>query len=153
LRLISFATNVSTYALDLSLAMGLALAIDYTLLIVSRYREEMAARSDRDQALLRTMATAGRTALFSATTVALSMAVLVLFPMYFLKSSAYAVAATAVIVAIAAIVVTPAAIVLLGPRLDALNVHRLARRMLPWVKGSPNPVRKLAKPMFWYRST
>ncbi|MBV9351043.1 MAG: MMPL family transporter [Mycobacterium sp.] len=153
LRLISFATNVSTYALDLSLAMGLALAIDYTLLIVSRYREELAAGSDRDQALLRTMATAGRTALFSATTVALSMAVLVLFPMYFLKSSAYAIAATAVIVAVAAIVVTPAAIVLLGPRLDALNVHRLARRKLPWVKGSPDPARKPAKPMFWYRST
>ena len=90
LRLISFSTDVSTYALNLSSALGLALAIDYTLLIISRYRDELADGSGRDEALIRTMATAGRTVLFSATTVALSMAVMVLFPMYFLKSFAYA---------------------------------------------------------------
>lgn len=86
LRLISFATDVSTYALDLSIAMGLALAIDYNLLIITRYREELARTEDRNQelmrtlaryqALMRTMATAGRTVLFSATTVGLSMAVM-----------------------------------------------------------------------------
>lgn len=81
LRLISFATDVSTYALDLSIAMGLALAIDYNLLIITRYREELARTEDRDRALYRTMATAGRTVLFSATTVGLSMAVMALFPM------------------------------------------------------------------------
>ena len=81
-------------------------------------------------ALIRTMATAGRTVLFSATTVALSMAAMVLFPMYFLKSFAYAGVATVAFVALAAIVVTPAAIVLLGPRLDALDVRRLVRRIL-----------------------
>ena len=84
LRLISFATDVSTYALDLSIAMGLALAIDYNLLIITRYREELARTDDRDRALFRTMATAGRTVLFSATTVGLSMA-MALFPMYFLN--------------------------------------------------------------------
>lgn len=115
LRLISFATDVSTYALDLSIAMGLALAIDYNLLIITRYREELARTEDRDRALYRTMATAGRTVLFSATTVGLSMAVMAVFPMYFLKSSAYTIVATAIIVAIAAVVITPAAIVLLGP--------------------------------------
>ncbi|EFG78271.1 MMPL family protein, partial [Mycobacterium parascrofulaceum ATCC BAA-614] len=116
LRLISFTTDVSTYALDLSIAMGLALAIDYNLLIISRYREELAeCGGDPSQALFRTMATAGRTVLFSATTVGLSMTVLAVFPMYFLKSSAYTVVATAVIVAVAAVVVTPAAIALLGP--------------------------------------
>ncbi|EUA58249.1 MMPL family protein [Mycobacterium intracellulare 1956] len=73
LRLISFATDVSTYALDLSIAMGLALAIDYNLLIITRYREELARTEDRDRALYRTMATAGRTVLFSATTVGLSI--------------------------------------------------------------------------------
>ncbi|ORV10376.1 MMPL family transporter [Mycobacterium celatum] len=150
LRLISFATDVSTYALDLSIAMGLALAIDYTLLIISRYRQELVQSSSREQALFRTMATAGRTVLFSATTVALSMAVLMVFPMYFLKSAGYTVVATAVIVAIAAVVVTPAVIVLLGPRLDALDVRLLVRRLLP---ARPDYARKPVNPMFWYRST
>ena len=74
LRAITFATDVSIFALNLTIAMGLALAIDYTLLIVSRFRDEIASGADRDEALVRTMATAGRTVLFSATTVALSMA-------------------------------------------------------------------------------
>ena len=77
------------------------------------------------------------------------MAVMVLFPMYFLKSFAYAGVATVAFVAVAAIVVTPAAIVLLGPRLDALDVRRLGRRML----GRPDPVRKPVEQLFWYRST
>jgi RND superfamily putative drug exporter len=149
LRLISFGTDVSIYALNLSSAMGLALAIDYTLLIISRYRDELADGSDRDEALIRTMATAGRTVLFSATTVALSMAVMVLFPMYFLKSFAYAGVATVAFVAVAAIMVTPAAIVLLGPRLDALDVRQLLRRIL----RRPDPVHQPVEQMFWYRST
>jgi uncharacterized membrane protein YdfJ with MMPL/SSD domain len=149
LRLISFGTDVSTYALNLSTALGLALAIDYTLLIISRYRDELADGRDRDEALIRTMATAGRSVLFAATTVALSMSVMVLFPMYFLKSFAYAGIATVAFVAVAAIVVTPAAIVLLGSRLDALDVRRLVRRIL----GRPDPVRKPVEQLFWYRST
>ncbi len=153
LRLISFTTELSTYALDLSIAMGLALAIDYNLLIVSRYREELARADDPDQALLATMATAGRTVLFSATTVGLSMAVMALFPMYFLKSSAYTIVATAVIVAVAAIVVTPAAIALLGPRLDALDARQLARRMLPHAKWWRDHAHKPVHLQFWYRST
>ena len=109
--------------------MGLALAIDYTLLIISRYRDELAEGADRDRALVRTMATAGRTVLFSAMTVALSMVAMVLFPMYFLKSFAYAGIAVVAFAAVAAIVVAPAAIVLLGDRLDSLDVRRLARRV------------------------
>ena len=85
LRAITFATDVSIFALNLTVAMGLALAIDYTLLIISRYRDELADGADRDEALIRTMATAGRTVLFSAMTVALSMVAMVLFPMYFLQ--------------------------------------------------------------------
>jgi RND superfamily putative drug exporter len=149
LRLISFGTDVSTYALNLSSALGLALAIDYTLLIISRYRDELADGRDPDEALIRTMATAGRSVLFAATTVALSMSVLVLFPMYFLKSFAYAGVATVAFVAVAAIVVTPAAIVLLGPRLDAFDVRKLGRRLL----RRPDPVRKPVERLFWYRST
>jgi uncharacterized membrane protein YdfJ with MMPL/SSD domain len=149
LRLISFATDVSAYSLNLTTALGLALAIDYTLLIISRYRDELADGSTRDEALIRTMATAGRSVLFAAATVSLSMSVMVLFPMYFLKSFAYAGIATVGFVAFAAIVVTPAAIVLLGPRLDSLDVRRLARRAL----RRPDPVRKPVEKLFWYRST
>ncbi|MGA8249955.1 MAG: MMPL family transporter [Mycobacterium sp.] len=149
LRLITFSTDVSTFALNLSTALGLALAIDYSLLIISRYRDELADGASRDEALIRTMATAGRTVLFSATTVMLSMTVMVLFPMYFLKSFAYAGVATVAFCAVAAIVVTPAAIALLGPRLDSLDVRRLARRVL----RRPEPVRKPVEQMFWYRST
>ena len=95
------------------------------------------------------MATAGRTVLFSAMTVALSMVAMVLFPMYFLKSFAYAGIAVVAFAAVAAIVVAPAAIVLLGDRLDSLDVRRLARRML----GRPEPVPKPVEQNFWYRST
>ena len=136
LRAVTLVTDVSIFALNLSVAMGLALAIDYTLLIISRFRDELAGGAGREQALVRTMATAGRTVLFSAMTVALSMVAMVLFPMYFLKSFAYAGIAVVAFAAVAAIVVAPAAIVLLGDRLDSLDVRRLARRML----GRPEPV-------------
>ena len=146
LRLITLSTDVSIFALNLSTAMGLALAIDYTLLIISRYRDELAEGRPRDQALVRTMATAGRTVLFSAVTVALSMAAMLLFPMYFLKSFAYAGVATVAFAAAAAVIVTPAAIALLGDRLDMLNVRWVFRR---GVDPAPKPV----EAQFWYRST
>jgi RND superfamily putative drug exporter len=149
LRTISFATDVSIFALNLTTAMGLALAIDYTLLIISRYRDELADGADREVAVVRTVVTAGRTVLFSATTVALSMAVMVLFPMHFLKSFAYAGVAVVAFAAFAAVVVTPAALVLLGDRLDSSNVRRLVRRLL----GRPEPVPQPFQQQFWYRWT
>ena len=144
LRVVTFATDVSIFALNLAAAMGLALAIDYTLLLISRYRDELSGGADRATALSRTMSTAGRTVIFSATTVALSMSVMVLFPMHFLKSFAYAGVATVALCAAAAVLVTPAAIMLLGDRLDALDVRRVVRRR-------PDPVD--AHERFWYRST
>ncbi len=149
LRLVTLTTEVSIFALNLSTALGLALAVDYTLLIVSRYRDELAEGGDREAALIRTMVTSGRTVLFSAVTVALSMLATVAFPMYFLKSFAYAGVATVAFVATASIVVTPAAIVLLGSRLDSLDVRRLIRRVL----GRPEPVHKPVEQLFWYRSS
>ena len=149
LRAITYATDVSIYALNLTVAMSLALAIDYTLLIVSRFRDELAEGADRNQALIRTMATAGRTVLFSAMTVALSMMALMLFPMYFLKSFAYAGIAVVAFAAVAAVMVTPAAIVLLGGRLDSLGVRRVGRRLL----RRPEPARRPVEQMFFYRST
>jgi putative drug exporter of the RND superfamily len=149
LRLITFTTEVSIFALNLSTALSLALAIDYTLLIVSRYRDELAEGSDPHEALVRTMATSGRTVLFSAVTVALSMSATALFPMYFLKSFAYAGVATVAFVATASIVITPAAIALLGPRLDSLDARKLVRRVL----RRPEPVHKPVEQLFWYRSS
>lgn len=147
LRAITFFTDVSVFALNLSAGFGFALAIDYTLLVVSRFRDERADGAGSQEALLRTMATAGRTVLFSATTVALSMAVLALFPMYFLKSFAYAGMATVAFAAIAAAVVTPAAIVLLGDRLDSYDV----RRLVYWLLRRPSPVPRRVEELFWYR--
>jgi len=149
LRAMTLVTDVSIFAMNLTIAMGMALAIDYTLLIISRYRDELADGADPDRALVRTMSTAGRTVLFSAMTVALSMVAMVLFPMYFLKSFAYAGIAVVAFAAVAAIVVAPAAIVLLGDRLDSLDARSLAR----WVFRRPDPVRKPIEQNFWYRST
>lgn len=147
LRGVTVFTDVSIFALNLTAALGLALAIDYTLLIVSRYRDELAEGSSRDEALVHTMVTAGRTVLFSATIVALSMAMMALFPMHFLKSFAYAGVATVAFAAVAALVVTPALIVVLGDRLNAWRIrapfrrsaaaHRPVARPLPyrWTKA------------------
>ena len=149
LRLLTGFTEVSIFALNITTALGLALAIDYTLLIVSRYRDEIAAGAGRDAALVRTLCTAGRTVLFSAMTVALSLSALLIFPMYFLKSFAYSGVATVAFAAAAAVIVTPAAIVLFGDRLDALDIRRWLRRAL----RHPEPVAKPVDQLFWYRST
>ncbi len=149
LRLVTFFTDVSIFALNLVTAMGLALAIDYTLLMVSRYREEIADGADPPGAVATMMATAGRTVLFSAVTVALSMSVMVIFPMNFLRSFAYAGVATVAFAALAALLVTPAAVILLGPRLDSFDVRRLLRRLT----GRPEPAPRPVEENFWYRST
>ena len=149
LRLLTGFTEVSIFALNITTALGLALAIDYTLLIVSRYRDEIASGASRDAALVRTLCTAGRTVLFSAMTVALSLSALLIFPMYFLKSFAYSGVATVAFAAAAAVIVTPAAIVVFGDRLDALDIRRWLRRVL----RRPEPVPKPVDQLFWYRST
>lgn len=149
LRLITSFTEVSIFALNITTALGLALAVDYTLLILSRFRDELAAGATREAALVRTMSTAGRTVLFSAVTVALSLAALMLFPMYFLKSFAYSGIATVAFAAAAAVIVTPAAIVVLGDRLESFDIRRLVRSVL----RRPEPVDKPVERQFWYRST
>jgi len=149
LRGVSSFADVSIFALNLSAAMGLALAIDYTLLIISRYRDGLADGVSRDAALAQTMATAGRTVVFSAAIVALSMAVMVVFPMAFLKSFAYAGVATVAFAALAALFVTPAALVLLGDRLHAMDIRRLVDRILNWQE----PVARTVEQHALYRWT
>ncbi|MBB2993624.1 RND superfamily putative drug exporter [Mycolicibacterium iranicum] len=117
LRLIAEFAEVSVFALNLAVAMGLALAVDYSLLLVSRYREEAAEGSDPRDALRRTMRSAGRTVVFSAATVALCLATMVVFPMYFLRSFAYAAVSVVALAAVAALVITPAAISVAGHRI------------------------------------
>lgn len=149
LRAVTFFTDVSIFALNLTTAMGLALAIDYTLLMISRYRDELADGHSRDEAVITMMVTAGRTVLFSAVIVALSMAVMVIFPMNFLRSFGYAGVATVAFAAVSAILITPAALMMLGDRVDALDVRRAMRRVL----GRPTPTPPPIKQQFWYRAS
>jgi RND superfamily putative drug exporter len=120
LRVLTLFTDVSIYSINLTTAMGLGLAIDYSLFIVSRYREEMRRGLDSGDAIVRTVETAGRTVIFSALTVAISLAALLVFPLYFLRSFAYAGIAVVAIAAIGAVVFLPALLALLGPRVDKL---------------------------------
>lgn len=135
LRLLTTVTTVSVFALNLTVALGLAIAIDYSLFVVHRFREERRAAASRGEtdvdanAVRRTVAVAGRTVLFSALPVIVSMAALVIFPLYFLRSFAYAASAAVTAAAIAAVVVLPAILLLLGPRVDALDVRRPIRTL------------------------
>lgn len=102
LRGLASVTSVSVYALNLTTALGLGLGIDYSLLLVSRFREELAAGLPTQAAVVETVRTAGRTVLFSAATVAVSLLALLLFPEYFLSSFGYAGIAVVALAAIAA---------------------------------------------------
>jgi RND superfamily putative drug exporter len=119
MRVIDLATPLSIFAVNLVIGLGLGLAIDYTLFLVTRYREELAARGVEaaPAALRATMATAGRTVVFSALTVAIALATLIVFPLRFVQSMGVGGAAVAVVAGLAALVVTPALLALWGPRL------------------------------------
>jgi RND superfamily putative drug exporter len=127
LRVISSFADLSVFALNLVTGMGLGLAIDYSLFMVSRYREEAAAGGFDSGALVRTLNTAGRTILFSSVTVAAAVASLAVFPQNFLYSMGIAGALVALLAAALALVVLPALLGVLGPRINSLAPKRLAR--------------------------
>ncbi|MFE0645292.1 MMPL family transporter [Streptomyces sp. NPDC058877] len=137
LRGITEFTDVSVFAQNLTTALGLGLAIDYALFVVRRYREELAAGADARAAVRATLRTAGRTVLFSALTVAVSLAAMLVFPQYFLRSFAYAGIAVVLLAAAAALTLLPAALVLLGDRVNALDLRRLLRGRRAPRKDSP----------------
>ncbi|MEV6172636.1 MMPL family transporter [Streptomyces sp. NPDC051954] len=121
-------TDVSIFAMNLTTALGLGLAIDYALFIVRRFREELSGGAEPLTAVGTTLRTAGRTVLFSALTVAVSLAAMLLFPQYFLRSFAYAGIAVVLLAAAAALILLPAALLLLGHRVNALDLRKLFRR-------------------------
>jgi len=142
LKALAGATTVSIFALNLTTALGLGLAIDYSLLLVSRFREERAAGHDPRDAAVRTVATAGRAVVFSGFTVAVALGALLVFPVPFLRSFAYAGIGVVAMAVIGAVVVLPAMLAVLGDRVDRLAIGR--RRL---AAAAERPVEQ----SFWYR--
>jgi RND superfamily putative drug exporter len=127
LRVISEGVDLSIFALNLVTGLGLGLAIDYSLFMVSRYREEIAVLGAGPEALTRTVRTAGRTVLFSSLTVAAAMASLLVFPQEFLYSMGVGGLVVSLTAAGVALVVLPAILALLGERVNSLAPKRLRR--------------------------
>ncbi len=131
-RAITEVTEVSVFAINIITLIGMGLAIDYALFVVSRFREELARQPGTERehvnaAVVRTMTTAGRTVLFSGLTVAASMASLLIFPQNFLRSMGYGGIAAVTVAMLAALTVLPALLAVLGRRID------LGR--MPWRRG------------------
>ncbi|MFZ9668770.1 MAG: MMPL family transporter [Solirubrobacterales bacterium] len=128
LRIATELGEVSVFSLNLTIGLGLGLAIDYSLFIISRYREEIAESGPGIEAMSRTLGTAGRTVLFSAITVAVSLAALLIFPQRFLYSMGLGGMIVALLSLVVALVVLPAILTLLGDRVNALSPKFLRRR-------------------------
>jgi uncharacterized membrane protein YdfJ with MMPL/SSD domain len=135
--------SISVFALNLIIGLGLGLAIDYSLFIVSRYREEIAKTGPGLEAMRRTMATAGRTVLFTSLTVAGAIASLLIFPQRFLYSMGIGGVLVALIAAAVALIVLPAVLAVLGTRVNSLSPAFLQRR----AQRDARP----AHEGFWYR--
>ncbi|MBI1377413.1 MAG: MMPL family transporter [Frankiales bacterium] len=121
-------TDVSIFALNLVTALGIGLGIDYALFLVTRFREELASGREPHDAVVRTVATAGRTVVFSGITVAIALSALLVFPQFFLRSFAYAGIATTALAVLAAVLVLPALLAVLGSRVNRFRVLRSTPR-------------------------
>ncbi|WP_178360382.1 MMPL family transporter [Mycolicibacterium hippocampi] len=150
LTLLSAVTPVSNYALNVTTIVGLALAIDYSLLVLTRFREERTQARSLDDAIIESVRTAGRTVVFSATAASLSVLALLVFPMMYLRSIAYACIGVILLATACALVVMPAMLRLLGPRIDSLDVRRVIRRVLRRRAPSEAPADEDG---FWFRSS
>src|SRR3954453_13129385 len=128
LRVANEFVDVSIFALNLTTGLGLGLAIDYSLFVVSRYREEIAQVGPGAEAMRRTMNTAGRTVLFSSITVAVALASLMVFPQRFLYSMGLGGMLVALLAATISLTVLPAVLALLGHRVNAWAPGFLQRR-------------------------
>src|SRR5579863_5281548 len=128
LRLLTMVTTVSIYSVNITTILGLGLGIDYGLFIVTRFREELHRQPTVEQAVARTVATAGRTVAVSGVTVAVALTSLMLFPVDFLRSMGYGGVATVAVDVLAALIVLPALLAVLGHRVNALRVRRPVHR-------------------------
>ena len=126
LSVLGSVTEVSNTATNLVTALGLGLGIDYALLMTSRFREQLASGASVEDAVRRTVRTAGRTVAFSAATVAAALASLLVFPQYFLRSFGYAGVGVVAVAAISTLFVMPALFAVLG--------HRVHKGRMPWAK-------------------
>ena len=122
--LLTFVTGVSIFALNLITGLGLGLGIDYALLIVNRFREELHAGRSVDESIKRTVNTAGKTVFYSGLTIVITLAALVLFPQMFLKSFGYAGVTVVILAVLGALVALPALLAILGNRIDKLVVRK-----------------------------
>jgi len=136
LRLFTTVTDVSIFAINVITLLGVGLAIDYALFVVSRFREELASGHSTPDAITRTMATAGRTVMFSGLTVAVSLASLLLFPQVFLRSMGFGGMAAVLVAMVTALTVLPALLAVLGPRVDAGRMPWRRRRAGASVTGA-----------------
>ena len=143
IRLLSEVGSISIFALNLTTGLGLGLAIDYSLFIVSRYREEIAKDGPGLPAMRRVMATAGRTVFFSSLTVAAALASLIVFPQRFLYSMGFGGALVTLLAAVVSLTVLPAVLTLLGTRINSLSPRFLRRR----AEAETRPDEQ----GFWYR--
>ncbi len=121
-RLLASVTDVSVFAINIITLIGLGLSIDYSLFMVSRFREELRAGRTVPEAVVRTMSTAGRTVAVSGVTVTLALASLLLFPQVFLRSMGYGGMAAVFVAMLGALTLLPAGLAVLGHRIDALRL-------------------------------
>lgn len=122
--LLTLVTGVSVFALNLITGLGLGLGIDYSLLIVNRFREELHAGKTVDEAIKKTVATAGKTVFYSGLTVVITLAALMLFPLMFLKSFGYAGVTVVIMAVLGALIALPALLAILGKRIDKAVVRK-----------------------------
>jgi trehalose monomycolate/heme transporter len=128
LRVLTLFTPVSIFSANVTTILGLGLAIDYGLFMVGRFREELRSHDSVQDAVARTVATAGRTVVFSGVTVAVALASLMLFPESFLRSMGYGGVLTVLVDMIAALTVLPALLSLLGPKVNSLRIRPAVNR-------------------------
>ncbi len=150
LRLITLVTDVSIFAANIVTIIGLGLAIDYALFILSRFREELPKHTTTQEAVARTIATAGRTVAFSGLTVAISLSSLLIFPQVFLRSMGMGGIAAVLIAMLAALTLLPAVLSMLGPRVNALHLGKRQASL------SPHADQRATAPLspshgWWYR--
>ena len=134
-RVITMFTSVSIFSINIITILGLGLAVDYGLFIVSRFREELDQQRSVPEAVSRTIATAGRTVAVSGVLVALALSSLLIFPQVLLHSMGLGGAAAVLVAMVASLTVLPALLAVLGPRVDALRLPWSRRRGIPSLTG------------------